>query len=280
MRKINTEQIRKAISTLCVEANIKLRRDLLLALKKASKTETNPLACEVLRDLIKNAEIASQETIPICQDTGMATVFCQIGQRLEITGKDLTRSINEGVKDGYKKGYLRKSVVNDPLIRKNTGSNAPCVIHTEIIPGNKLKIFLMPKGFGSENKSQIKMFNPTAKIKDIKAFILDAVKKAGPDACPPFVVGIGIGGTLDKATELSKRALLRPIGHHNPKRHIRILEKELLKDINKLGIGPMGLGGKTTALAVSILEFPTHIAGLPVAVNISCHATRSAEATL
>ena len=280
MRKINTKQIRKAISTLCVEANIKLRRDLLLALKKASKTETNLLACEVLGDLIKNAEIASQETIPICQDTGMVTVFCQIGQRLEITGGDLTRSINEGVKDGYKRGYLRKSVVSDPLVRKNTGSNAPCIIHTEIIPGNKLKIFLMPKGFGSENKSQIKMFNPTAKIKDIKAFILDAIKKAGPDACPPFVVGIGIGGTLDKATELSKRALLRPIGRHNPKRHIRILEKELLRDINNLGIGPLGLGGKTTALAVSILEFPTHIAGLPVAVNISCHATRSAQVTL
>lgn len=280
MRKIKAATIRKKVSELCIKANIDLRPDMLMALKKAARSEKNNLARSLLKDLIENARIASGEKIPICQDTGMAVVFCRIGQKVSIVGGDLYRAINNGVKHGYNKGFLRKSVVGDPIIRKNTGTNTPCIIHTDIIPGDKFEIYVMPKGFGSENKSQTRMFNPTAELKDIKDFVLEAVKKAGPDACPPFVIGVGIGGTIDKAAELSKLALLKPLGRHNPKRHIRYLETELLRDINKLGIGPLGLGGKTTALGVSILEFPTHIAGLPVAVNVSCHATRSATVVL
>jgi len=280
MREISVKDIKRVISRLCIESNTKLRKDILGALKKALKKETRRVARGILSDIIENARIASQEKLAICQDTGMAVVFLEIGQNLKIVGGSLNKAVNDGVRDGYKKGYLRKSVVADPLLRKNTKTNTPCIVHTDIVSGNKLKITVAPKGFGSENKSQVKMFNPTAGISDIKEFILKVVKEAGPAACPPLVVGIGIGGTIDKAAELSKHALLRPINKSNPKSHIRNLEKELLHNINKLGIGPMGLGGKTTALGVSILTYPTHIAGLPVAVNISCHATRSASSAL
>ena len=280
MKKISVKKIKETVSRLCITSNIKLRPDILSALKNALKKEKNSTARRMLKELIENALLAHRERLPICQDTGMAVVFLKVGQDVKIAGGDLNKAINDGVKDGYRKGYLRKSVVKDPLTRKNTTTNTPSVIHTEITAGNKLRISVAPKGFGSENKSQVKMFPPTADIKDIKNFIIKVVKEAGPDACPPLVVGIGIGGTIDKAAELSKRALLDAVNRPHPKKHIRKLEAELLRDINKLGIGPLGLGGRTTALGVNILEFSTHIAGLPVAVNISCHATRSASAVL
>ena len=279
MRNINVNEIRKTVSRLCIQANTKLRPDILAALKKALRKEKNALARKILKELIENARIAARENLAICQDTGMVVVFLDMGEDVHIAGGGLYDAVNNGVKDGYAKGCLRKSVA-DPLTRKNTKTNAPSVIYTEITAGNKLKIRVIPKGFGSENKSRIKMFNPTAGIRDIKEFIADTVKKAGADACPPLVLGVGIGGTMDKAAELAKLACLCPVNKHNPKRHIRTLEIELLREINKLGIGPMGLGGKTTALGVNILEYPTHIAGLPVAVNISCHATRSASAII
>ena len=224
--------------------------------------------------------MAKREALPICQDTGMAVVYCEVGQGLSIVGGDLEKAVNEGVRDGYRKGYLRKSVVQCPIERENTGTNTPAVIHTRIVAGNKMKIRVCPKGFGSENKSALRMLNPTASVQDIKSFILGVVKECGADACPPLVLGVGIGGTFEKAAELAKSALLRPINEKNPKKHIARIETELLRDINKLNIGPMGLGGKTTALGVNILEFPTHIAGLPVGICISCHATRGAERVL
>jgi len=280
IRRIGADKIRDAVSALCIEANISLRRDVLDALKKALKAEKKRSAKDILKDIVENARIASRSKLPICQDTGMAVVYCEIGQNLMIAGGDLTRSINEGVRDGYRKGYLRKSVVSDPILRENTGSNTPAVIHTRLVPGNKIKIVVAPKGFGSENKSQIKMLKPTASIDEIKRFVMDVVRKSGAGACPPLVLGVGLGGTFEKAAELAKLALLNPINSKNPKKHIERLENELLQDINKLNIGPMGLGGKSTALGVNILEYPTHIAGLPVAVCVSCHATRSAEKVL
>ncbi len=280
MREINVKRIRDAVSKLCINANINLRKDILEGLKKAAKLEKKAAARRTLKDLIENACIASSERLPICQDTGMAVVFVETGQDVSLKGGDLKTAINDGVKDGYKKGFLRKSVVKDPIIRKNTNTNTPCVIHTDIVPGRRVRLTVLPKGFGSENKSRVAMLNPTAGIDSIKRFILRSIKEAGADACPPFVVGIGMGGTMDKAVELSKLALLRPLNKRNPKGHLAKLEKGLLGEINKTNIGPLGMGGKTTALGVSILSFPTHIAGLPVAVNISCHATRSARAVL
>lgn len=280
MRKIQAKKIKEAVSELCIKANVELRGDILAALKKALKNEKNKNAKIILREILENARIAKRERLPICQDTGMAVVFCEIGQDVSIVGGGLERVINEGVRDGYRRGYLRKSVVGDPLLRENTRTNTPAVIHAKMVKGKRLKITVCPKGFGSENKSVTRMLSPTSSFNDIKEFVLDAVRSCGADACPPLVLGIGVGGTLDKATELSKLALLRPVNKRNPKGHIERLERELLKDINRLNIGPMGLGGKTTALAVNILEFPTHIAGLPVAVCVSCHATRSAERIL
>jgi len=280
MRKIDAGKIRKTVSELCIEANISLRKDILHALKKALRSEKNRRAKDTLKEIIENAGIAKRERLPICQDTGMAVIYCEIGQNLLIVNGDLSIAINDGVRDGYRKGYLRKSVVESPLVRENTHTNTPAIIHTKIVPGDKLKIVVCPKGFGSENKSQTKMLKPTAPIKEIKDFILDVVKKSGAGACPPLVLGIGIGGTFEKAAELAKFALLRPIDEKNGKEHLYRLEKELLNDINRLNIGPMALGGKTTALGVNIIEFPTHIAGLPVAVCVSCHATRSAEKVL
>lgn len=278
MRKIDVGRIRKIVSELCIKANTELRKDVLFALKKAARLEKNKRARRILDILIKNASIAKREGLAICQDTGMACVYLEIGQDVKIAGGNLQKAVNDGVRLGYKKGYFRDSVV-DPLSRKNTKTNAPAVIHTKIAGGDKIKITVVPKGFGCENKNQIKMFKPTAALAQIKEFVLDVVRHAGPDACPPFVVGVGIGGTSEKAAELSKEALLTNLYAKRSTLYAK-LESALLKEINKLNIGPAGLGGKTTALAVSVLTYPTHIAGLPVAVSIGCHAMRSAKRTV
>jgi fumarate hydratase subunit alpha len=280
MREINVSKIREAVTELCLKANFELRRDVLKALKAALKKETSPSARNLLKTLVENAALAKKKRIAICQDTGLVSVFIELGSSISLSGGDLAEAVNRGVEDAYRKGYLRKSVVNDPLLRKNTNTNTPSIIHVDIAEGDKVRISVFPKGFGSENKSAIKMLKPTAREKDIIDFVTETVRLAGPDACPPYILGIGIGGTFDHAAHLSKRALLRSIESGNKKGHLRKLEKDILKAVNSLGIGPMGLGGKTTALGVNIEEFPTHIAGLPVAVSVSCHATRSAEKTL
>ena len=277
VREVNVNRIKGVVAQLAIEANLFLRKDVLRALKNAYLKEKKVRAKKILEILVENAKIAAEEKLPICQDTGMATVFLEIGQGIKLVGGDLEKAINNGIKQGYKKGYLRKSVVADPLLRVNTKDNTPAVIHTKIVPGNKIKITVSPKGFGSENKSATKMFKPTDNMNKIEEFIIETVKNAGADACPPFIIGVGIGGTLDKACILAKEALLRPIDKRNLKPHIAKLENGLLKKINSLKIGPMGLGGNATCLAVSIETYPTHIAGLPVCVNISCHATRSAS---
>ena len=281
MREIDVGKIKEAVAELCLKANFELRKDVLKAIKAALSKETNPRARGILKSLIENAGIAIAKHLAICQDTGIAVVFLEIGQDVAIVGGDLREAIDDGVREGYRRGYLRKSIVEDPLFsRKNTSDNTPAVMHLDIVKGDKIKVVVSPKGFGSENKSAIKMFNPTASFEDIKAFIVDTVSSAGPGACPPFVVGVGIGGTFEEAALLSKKALLRPIDKRNSKRELARLEKELADAMNALKIGPMGLGGKATVLGVNILEGPTHIAGLPVAVNISCHATRGAEKVL
>ena len=279
MREIDVKKIRETVSELCLRANFELRRDVMKALKSALKKETNARAKNILKEVIENAKLARKRRLAICQDTGLVSIFLEMGSGVTIKG-DLEEALHGGVEDAYKKGYLRKSVVGDPLLRGNTKTNTPCIIHVDIINGDRLKISVSPKGFGSENKSAIKMLRPTASEKDIIGFVTEVVRLAGPDACPPYILGIGIGGTFDHAAHLSKRALLRPIGSDNKKRHFRRLENDILKAVNSLDIGPMGLGGKTTALGVNIEEFPTHIAGLPVAVTVSCHATRSAEKVL
>ena len=272
MRKISAIKIKEAVAELAGRANFFLRKDVLIALRKAYALEKNKRAKKILKAVLDNAAYAEKEKLAICQDTGMGIVFAQVGQKVIIEG-DLKAAINKGLADGYKKYSLRNSIVRDPLSRGKPGSS-PCVIHTDIVKGNKIKLTLLPKGFGCENKSRLKMFKPTASIEEIKKFILEAVKSAGPDACPPFVVGVGIGGTADYACLLAKRALLKNIGGKSK------LEKDLLKEINKLNIGPMGLGGRTTCLGVNIATYPTHIAGLPVSVNISCHALRSSAKIL
>jgi fumarate hydratase subunit alpha len=271
MRKISAATIKKEIEKLCRKANFDLRQDVLRALRRALNKETNRRARGLLQAIIKNAGLAKRNKLAICQDTGLPVVFLEIGQEVSITGGNLVKAVQQGVADGYKKASLRNSVIADPLNRKKPGFS-PAVIHTEIVPGARVKITVLPKGFGCENKSQLKMFLPTASWEDIKKFIIEAVKRAGADACPPLVVGVGIGGTADYASLLAKKALLRKL---NAK-----LESNLLKEINKLNIGPMGLGGKTTCLGVNIETYPTHLAGLPVAVNISCHALRSASRIL
>ena len=284
MKIIPTNKITRAIADLCIQANQILRKDVFLALKVAYKKETNKRAKDILEAIIKNADIAKKEGLAICQDTGLPCVFVELGQDVKING-DLKSAINKGVELGYKKGSLRNSIVKNPLLRGKPGYQ-PAAIHFDIVKGNKLKVTVLPKGFGCENKSQLKMFLPTAKLDEIKKFIVDAVKSAGPDACPPYIVGVGIGGTADYALFLAKKALLRKITSYELRHACRQagitsyekkLEQDLLRDINRLNIGPMGLGGKTTALAVNIETYPTHIAGLPVAVNISCHALRSAS---
>ena len=280
MREIDVSKIKDAVKDLCLKANLELRNDVVRAVKGALEKETAPRARAILKSILENARIAKKKRLPICQDTGMVMVYAEIGQDVQLTGGYLKDAINAGVVEAYRKGCLRKSVVDDPLLRKNTGTTAPAAIFTDIVKGDRVRLVVSPKGFGSENKSAVRMFNPTASIAEIKDFVMDVVRQAGPDACPPLVLGIGIGGTFEMAVELSKKALMRPIDERNPKRHIARLERELLKEINSLRVGPMGMGGKTTVLGVNILEYPTHIAGLPVAVNVSCHATRSAEIML
>lgn len=277
MREVDTARIRDAVSELCLKANFELRKDILKALRSAVKHETEERARVILRSIIENAKIARSKRVAICQDTGMVYVHIDVGQDVALSGGSLRKAVNEGVREAYSKGYLRKSVVADPFLRDNTRTNEPAILSTDIVDGDRVKIEVSPKGFGSENKSQIKMFKPTASVEDVKKFIVDVVKAAGPDACPPLVLGVGIGGTFETAAALSKKALLRSVDTRNPKRHIAKIEKELMKEINALGIGPMGLGGRTTVLGVNIIEHPVHIAGLSVAVNVSCHATRSAS---
>jgi len=277
MRNISVKKIKQAVSGLCIDANTNLRKDVFSALTKAVRAERAGKARRIFEILIENARIAKKERLAICQDTGIVCVYLEIGQEARLAGGSLEKAVNDGVRLGYKKGYFRNSIA-DPLTRKNTGNNAPAVIHTKIVKGDKVRITVVPKGFGCENKNQIKMFMPTADLAEIKKFIIDVVKQAGPDACPPYTIGVGIGGTFEKAAELSKEALLRKVTSHKSQvtSQVAKLEKKLLKEINSLNIGPSGVGGKTTALGVNILTYPTHIAGLPVAVSIGCHAMRFA----
>ncbi len=274
MRIIHTEEIISNIRQMCIEANHMLTPDMQKALECAVTDEKSPIGQKVLGQLQDNLQIAQEDTIPICQDTGMAVVFLEIGQDVHFEGGSLTDAINEGVRQGYVDGYLRKSVVKDPLIRENTKDNTPAVIHYDLVPGDKVKITVAPKGFGSENMSRIFMLKPADGIEGVKNAILTAVKDAGPNACPPMVVGVGIGGTFEKCALLAKKALTRPVDERSSIPYVKELEEEMLATINRLGIGPGGLGGSTTALAVNIDTYPTHIAGLPVAVNICCHVNR------
>lgn len=274
MRTIHTEEIISNIREMCIEANHMLTPDMQKALECAVTDEKSPIGQKVLGQLQDNLQIAQEDTIPICQDTGMAVVFLEIGQDVHFEGGSLTDAIDEGVRQGYVDGYLRKSVVKDPLIRENTKDNTPAVIHYDLVPGDKVKITVAPKGFGSENMSRIFMLKPADGIEGVKNAILTAVKDAGPNACPPMVVGVGIGGTFEKCALLAKKALTRPVDERSSIPYVKELEEELLATINRLGIGPGGLGGSTTALAVNIDTYPTHIAGLPVAVNICCHVNR------
>ena len=274
MREIDVSLVRDTVERLCIKSNIHLPRDVRDALISARESEKSELATSVLSSIIENYEIAEREEMPICQDTGMACVFLEIGQDVHFVGGSLYDAINEGVRCGYEKGYLRKSVVRDPIRRGNTGDNTPAVIYTDIVDGEGVKITFAPKGFGSENMSAIAMLKPSDGLEGVKKFVLETVKKAGPNPCPPIVVGVGIGGTFDRAALLAKKALLRPIDTKNPDEYYADLEDELLSSINTLDIGPQGFGGATTALGVNIETYPTHIAGLPVAVNISCHVTR------
>nr|WP_320145297.1 fumarate hydratase [uncultured Anaeromusa sp.] len=280
MRTIEVAKITEAVAKMCMDACYYLPEDVYKALKTAQETEESPLGRDVLNQIVKNADIAREESVPICQDTGMTVIFLEVGQDVHVVGGDLTEAINAGVAKGYTEGYLRKSVVEEPLFnRKNTTNNTPAVIHTSIVPGDKLKIKLAPKGFGSENKSGMKLLVPADGVAGVKAAVLDIIKHAGPNPCPPMVVGVGIGGTMEKAALLSKKALMRRIDKRNDHPEYAKLEGELLEMINKTGIGPQ-LGGTTSALAVNIEWYPTHIAGLPVSVNISCHATRHADVEL
>ncbi len=274
MRRINANRIKNIVSELCISANTVLRKDIEKALRSGLKKETKKLAKSILKILLDNARIAKCEQLAICQDTGIVIVHIQLGQAVRIIGGDLEKAVNEGVKEGYKRGCFRKSIISDPVLRGNA-KHTPAIIYIDIVKGDKIKITVSPKGFGSENKSKIKMLNPTDGVREIKNLVLDAVKVAGPDACPPFILGIGIGGSFEKAAILAKKALLEPIDRKNAKPHLKKLEDEVLRAINRLNIGPMGLGGKTTCLGVNIMDAPTHIAGLPVAVNVGCHATRS-----
>ena len=280
MREIEVSMLTDVIEKLCIEANEHLPSDVKEAIKRCRACEDGEIAKGVLDNIIENFDIADQENVPICQDTGMACVFLEIGQDVHFIGGDLTDAVNEGVRRGYDKGYLRKSVVKDPVRRGNTGDNTPAMIYTEIVPGDQVKVTVGPKGFGSENMSQIRMFKPSAGLQGIKDFILEVVETAGPNPCPPMVVGVGIGGTFDKCALLAKKALMRPLNTENPDPYYADLEKEMLEKINRLGIGPGGLGGTTTALAVNINTYPTHIAGLPVAINICCHVNRHVVRTV
>lgn len=274
MREVNVSIITDNIKEMCIEANHFLTDDMKNVFENAVKNEESALGKQVLGQLEENLKVAGEDMIPICQDTGMAVVFINVGQDVHLTGGDITDAINEGVRRGYDEGYLRKSVVKDPIYRENTKDNTPAVIHFNIVPGDKVDITVAPKGFGSENMSRVFMLKPADGIEGVKEAILTAVKDAGPNACPPMVVGVGIGGTFEKCAYLAKKALTRDLNEESPVEYVRNLEKEMLEKINKLGIGPGGLGGTQTALAINIETYPTHIAGLPVAVNICCHVNR------
>ena len=280
MREINVSEVTEAVKNMCIDANYALSDDMKKALASAQKEEVSELGKQIFAQLEENLEIAANDQIPICQDTGMAVFFFKVGQDVHFTGGDLGTAINEGVRQGYTEGYLRKSVVGDPLIRVNTKDNTPAIVHYDIVPGDKVTITCAPKGFGSENMSRVFMLKPADGEEGVKEAVVRAVKDAGPNACPPMVVGVGIGGTFEKCAEMAKEALTRPVGSHSDKEHIRAMEEELLERINKTGIGPAGLGGKVTALAVNINTYATHIAGLPVAVNICCHVNRHVTVTL
>ncbi len=277
MREVNVDKVTENIKEMCIEANHFLTDDVKKVFKNAVVSEKSPLGKQVLNQLNENLDIAANDMIPICQDTGMAVVFINVGQDVHFTGGNITDAINEGVRQGYVEGFLRKSVVNDPIIRENTKDNTPAVIHYNIVPGDKVDITVAPKGFGSENMSRVFMLKPADGIEGVKDAILTAVKDAGPNACPPMVIGVGIGGTFEKCALLAKKALTRNVEEESPVPYVRELEKEMLEKINKLGIGPGGLGGTQTALAINIETYPTHIAGLPVAVNMCCHVNRHAH---
>ena len=279
MRKVKVDKIINTVKEMCIEANLELAPDMKQALVSAKENETSEVGRKILSDLEENLEIAKNESIPICQDTGMAVVFVEVGQNVKVKGS-LTEAINEGVRQGYTEGYLRKSVVSDPLERVNTNDNTPAIIHYDIVDGNEIKITLAPKGFGSENMSKIVMLKPADGIEGVKEVVINAVKDAGPNACPPMVVGVGIGGTFEKCAILAKKALARDLNSKNENQIYADLEDELLEKINKIGIGPGGLGGTQTALGVNVETYPTHIAGLPVAVNICCHVNRHVTRTI
>lgn len=274
MRSIHINAIIHTVKELCIDANYNISKDIFSAIEKFEESETSPIGKEILEQLKLNSQIAKEKQMPICQDTGMAVVFIEVGQEVSVVGGSITEAINEGVRIGYKEGYLRKSVVKDPFYRENTNDNTPAIIHYDIVPGDEIKITVAPKGFGSENMSKIFMLTPSDGIEGAKKVILDTIESAGSNACPPMVVGVGIGGTFEKSAILAKKALLRPVGENSLIHYVLDLENELLEKANKLGIGPQGLGGNTTVLGVNIEVFPTHIAGLPVAINISCHVTR------
>ena len=280
MREISVEKITEAVAEICIAANLELSPEMCSRIDDAERDEKNPLAKQILSQMKENMEIAKEDRIPICQDTGMAVFFVEVGQEVHIEGGSLTDAINAGVRKGYEEGYLRKSVVGDPLLRENTKDNTPAIIHYDIVPGDGLKITITPKGFGSENMSKLVMLKPADGVEGVKQVVIDTVKAAGPNACPPFVVGVGIGGDFELVAKLSKKALTREPGSHNKDAHIAELEDELLAAINATGIGPAGLGGDTTALAVNIETYPTHIAGLPVAVNMCCHVDRHKSVSL
>ena len=280
IRTIQTDEITKNIKEMCIQANHYLSADMDAAMKRAADTEQSGLGKKILHQLQDNLKIADEEMIPICQDTGMAVIFLEVGQDVHFEGTAIEDAVNEGVRQGYTEGFLRKSVVGDPLIRENTKDNTPAVVHYSIVPGDQVKITMAPKGFGSENMSRVFMLKPADGIEGVKHAILTAVKDAGPNACPPMVVGVGIGGTFEKCALLAKQALTRPVDEHSDISYVKDLEEEMLSKLNQLGIGPGGLGGTTTALAVNINTYPTHIAGLPVAVNICCHVNRHVVRTL
>ena len=277
LREVKVAEITAVVADLCQKANRELPSGLRKALLDAAQKEESPIGREVLHRLVENADLASKEGLPICQDTGMAIVFMQLGRDVHLIGGDLAAAVDAGVRQGYRRGYLRASVVRDPLLRGNTGDNTPCILHLSLVPGNRIRITVAPKGFGSENMSAVAMLVPAQGQAGVMDFVIESVRKAGANPCPPIIVGVGLGGTMEKAALLAKEALLRPVGTPNSEEHLAELERGLLARINDLGLGPQGLGGRYTALAVHVSAFPTHIAGLPVAVNISCHACRHAQ---
>jgi len=279
MRVIKAETVVDGVRKMCMEANFNLNKDMENALINGLQKEESPIGQQILKDLLKNAEIAKNKRVPMCQDTGMVVVFVEIGEEVFVEG-NLKEAINEGIRQGYKEGFLRKSIVSDPILRENTKDNTPGVIHYDFVTGDGLKITVAPKGFGSENMGRLKLLKPSDGIEGIKEFIIETVELAGPNPCPPIVIGVGIGGTMDEVTKIAKKALLRPVNENSKLQHIAKLEDEILEAVNDLGIGPQGLGGRVTALGVNIETYATHIAGLPVAVNINCHASRHLEVIL